>query len=62
MLQKLAVGALALSLSLPCGAQSPTATPDTTKSDPIAYLNRALDEMQAPRPTQRNGKLAPSSR
>jgi hypothetical protein len=29
-----------------CLAQSPTAA-DLTKSDPIAYLNRALDEMQA---------------
>ena len=36
---------IALSVSAVCSAQSQTA--DTTKSDPIAYLNRALDEMQA---------------
>jgi carboxyl-terminal processing protease len=37
--------AILLSLFAACFAQSRTA--DATKSDPIAYLNRALDEMQA---------------
>jgi carboxyl-terminal processing protease len=37
---------LHLSLSVACFAQS-AAVPDLTQSDPIAYLNRALDEMQA---------------
>jgi hypothetical protein len=36
---------IVLSVSAVCLAQSKTT--DTTKSDPIAYLNRALDEMQA---------------
>jgi carboxyl-terminal processing protease len=35
-----------LFFSVSCLAQTATA-PDATKSDPIAYLNRALDEMQA---------------
>lgn len=34
-----------LSVSVACAAQA--ANDDPTKSDPIAYLNRALDEMQA---------------
>jgi carboxyl-terminal processing protease len=33
------------SISMACFAQTPTVV-DTTKSDPVAYLNRALDEMQ----------------
>jgi hypothetical protein len=35
-----------LAFSAACLAQSP-ATADLTKSDPVAYLNAALDEMQA---------------
>ncbi len=42
---KICVLLLILSVSAVCLAQSKTT--DTTKSDPIAYLNRALDEMQA---------------
>jgi carboxyl-terminal processing protease len=34
------------SISMACFAQTPTVA-DTTNSDPVAYLNRALDEMQA---------------
>ncbi|MGC2299334.1 MAG: S41 family peptidase [Acidobacteriaceae bacterium] len=36
---------LHLSLAMACFAQTP-AVADTTQSDPVAYLNRALDEMQ----------------
>ena len=38
---------MAVALSFPAVCLSQPQTTDTTKTDPIAYLNRALDEMQA---------------
>jgi hypothetical protein len=39
--------AIAVAVSFPAVCLSQSQTTDTTKTDPIAYLNRALDEMQA---------------
>jgi hypothetical protein len=38
---------LFVSLSAACSAQTTTTEPAAPKPDPIAYLNRALDEMEA---------------
>ncbi len=46
MRDRLLLGVIALAVSTACFAQS-ASSGDTTTSDPIAYLNRALDEMQA---------------